>query len=39
MDVPFYPYTDSPSLKGGGSIISITTDLQRIKGNMISSED
>ena len=36
---PFYPYTDSPSHKGGGSIIFITTDLQRIKENMTSSEN
>ena len=27
MDAPFYPYTDSPSHKGGGSIVFITTDL------------
>ena len=36
---PFYPYTDSPSHKGGGSIIFITTDLQRIKENITSSEN
>jgi hypothetical protein len=31
MDAPFYPYTDSPSHKGRGSILFITTDLTRIK--------
>ena len=31
MDAPFYPYTDSPSHKGGGSVVFITTDLQRIQ--------
>jgi hypothetical protein len=31
MDAPFYPYTDSPSHKGGGSIVFITTDLTRIR--------
>ena len=30
MDAPFYPYTDSPSHKGGGSIVFITKDLARI---------
>ena len=30
MDAPFYPYTDSPSHKGGGSVVFITTDLQRL---------
>jgi hypothetical protein len=30
MDAPFYPYTDSPSHKGGGSIVFITTHLTRI---------
>jgi hypothetical protein len=39
MDASFYPYTDSPSHKEGGSIIFITTNLRRIKVNMISSED
>ena len=31
MDAPFYPYTDSPSHKGGGSVVFITTDLKRLK--------
>ena len=31
MDAPFYPYTDSPSHKGGGSVVFITTDLQRLQ--------
>jgi hypothetical protein len=31
MDAPFYPYSDSPSHKGGGSIVFITTDLTRIR--------
>ena len=30
MDAPFYPYTDSPSHKGGGSIVFITKDFARI---------
>ena len=36
---PFHPYTDSPSHKGGGSIIFITTDLARIQANLNSQED
>ena len=39
MDAPFHPYTDSPSHKGGGSIIFITTDLARIRSNFHGSED
>ena len=31
MDAPFYPYTDSPSHKGGGSVVFITTDLTRLQ--------
>ena len=31
MDAPFYQYTDSPSHKGGGSVVFITTDLTRLK--------
>ena len=31
MDAPFYPYTDSPSHKGGGSTVFITKDLARIR--------
>ena len=31
MDAPFYPYTDSPSHKGGGSVVFITTGLQRLQ--------
>ena len=31
MDAPFYPYTDSPSHKGGGSIVFITKNLTRIR--------
>ena len=30
MNEPFHPYTDSPSHKGGGSIIFIKTGLVRI---------
>ena len=30
MIAPFYPYTDSPSHKGGGSVEFITTNLQRL---------
>ena len=39
MDAPFHPYTDSPSHKGVGSIVFLTTDLRRIKDNMLSSTD
>ena len=39
MDAPFHPYTDSPSHKGGGSIIFITTDLERIQANLNSQDD
>jgi hypothetical protein len=39
MDALFHPYTDSPSHKGGESIIFLTTDLRRIKQNMTSSVD
>ena len=39
MDAPFHPYTDSPSHKGGGSIVFLTKDLRRIKDNMLSSVD
>ena len=31
MDAPFYLYTDSPSHKGGGSVVFITTDLTRLQ--------
>ena len=31
MNAPFYPYTDSPCHKGGGSVVFITTDLTRLK--------
>ena len=34
MDAPFYPYTDSPSHKGGGSVVFITTDLQRLQSRL-----
>ena len=34
MNVPFYPYTDSPSHKGGGSIVFITKDLARIRNRI-----
>jgi hypothetical protein len=30
IDTSFYPYTDSPSHKGGGSVV-FTTDLQRLQ--------
>ena len=39
MDAPFYPYSDSPSHKRGGSIIFITTDLARIQTTLNSHED
>jgi hypothetical protein len=39
MDIPFYPYTDSASHKGGGSIVFITTDLNRIQSNMEQNEN
>jgi hypothetical protein len=39
MDAPFHPYTDSPSHKGGGSILFLTTDLRRIQANLNSQED
>ena len=29
MDAPFHPATDSPSHKGGGSIIFLTTDTAK----------
>jgi hypothetical protein len=31
MGAPFYPYTNSSSHKGGGSVVFITTDLQRLQ--------
>ena len=34
MDAPFHPATDSPSHKGGGSIVFLTTDLGRIRQRM-----
>ena len=39
MDAPFHPATDSPSDKGGGSIIFLTTDLERIRGRISQQED
>ena len=39
MGAPFHPYTDSPSHKGGGTILFITTDLARIQANLNSQED
>ena len=39
MDAPFHPYTDSPSHKGGGSILFIMTDLACIQANLNSQED
>ena len=39
MDAPFHPYTDSPSHKGGGSILFLTTDLKRIQTNLNSQEE
>ena len=39
MDAPFHPYTDSPSHKGGGSILFLTTDLRRIQANLNSQEE
>ena len=30
MDAPFYPPTDTPSHKGGGSIVFLTTNMERI---------
>ena len=34
MDATFYPYADTPSHKGGGSSIFITTNLTRIQSHM-----
>ena len=39
MDAPFHPATDSPSHKGGGSIIFLTTDLGRIRRKIAHRED
>ena len=39
MDAPFHPATDSPSHKGGGSIIFLTTDLERIRRRIAQQED
>ena len=39
MDAPFHPATDSPSHKGGGSIIFLTTDLERIRRRIAHQED
>ena len=30
IDAPFYPPTDTPSHKGGGSIVFLTTNMERI---------
>ena len=38
MDAPFHPATDSPSHKGGGSIVFLTTDLGRIRQRMGQQE-
>ena len=38
MDAPFHPATDSPSHKGGGSIVVLTTDLERIRQRMGQQE-
>ena len=39
MSAPFHPATDSPSHKGGGSIIFLTTDLERIRRRIAHQED
>ena len=39
MDAPFHPATDSPSHKGGGSIIFLTTDIERIRRKLDQQED
>ena len=39
MDAPFHPAIDSPSHKGGGSIIFLTTDLERIRRRIAQQED
>ena len=39
IDAPFHPYTDSPSHKGGESILFLTTDLRRIQANLNSQEE
>ena len=39
MDAPFHPATDSPSHKGGGSIVFLTTDLERIRRRITQQED
>jgi hypothetical protein len=38
MDAPFHPATDSPSHKGGGSIIFLTTDIERIRRSLAQQE-
>ena len=38
MVAPFYLTTDSPSHKGGGSIVVLTTDLERIRQRMGQQE-
>ena len=39
MDAPFHPATNSPSHKGGGSIIFLTTDLERIRRRIAQQKD
>ena len=39
MDATFYPYADTPSHKGGGSSIFITTNLTRIQSHMQRREE
>ena len=39
MDAPFHPATDSPSHQGGGSIIFLTTDIERIRRSLAQQED
>ena len=34
MDATFYPYADTPSHKGGGSSILITTNLTRVQSHV-----
>ena len=38
MDALFHPATDSPSHKGGVSIVFLTTDLERIRQRMGQQE-
>jgi hypothetical protein len=38
MDASLYPATDSPSNKGGGTLVSLTTDLERIRRRIFQQD-